>query len=80
MMDTYLHKCEKLDMWNIHELSRNRTFYDRIRVEYLSTYIFKFTEKELKISKQCLIIKWMNLYFVYTFLMTKMWTDIIPNL
>ena len=53
MMDKSIRNCKEIEIYNAHELDRNRTANNGTRGEYLTEYAFKFAENELKNSKSC---------------------------
>ena len=56
-----------IEIYNAHELNRNRTFNNGERGEYLTDYAYKFAENELSLSKSCRAVKVSELtYCVYT--------------
>ena len=66
MMDKSMRNCKEIEIYNAHELDRNRTANNGKRGEYLTDCAFKFAENELKISKSCRAMKVSaNEYCVY---------------
>ena len=66
MMDKSIRNCKEIEIYNAHELDRNRTANNGKRGEYLTDCAFKFAENELKISKSCRAMKVSaNEYCVY---------------
>ena len=66
MMDKSIKKCKDIEIFNAHELNRNRTQKHGMRGEYLTDYAYKYAENELFLSKSCRAMKVSNTeYCVY---------------
>ena len=66
MMDKSIRKCKEIEIFNPHELDRNRTANNGERGEYLTDYAYKFSENEFRLSKSCRSMKVSNIeYCVY---------------
>ena len=57
MMDKSVRNLNAIEIYNSHELNRNRTYNNGERGEYLTDYAYKFAETELALSKLCSIVK-----------------------
>ena len=66
MMDKSIRKCKDIEIFNAHELNRNRTQTHGMRGEYLTDYAYKFAENKLSLSKSYRAMKVSNVeYCVY---------------
>ena len=80
MMDKSIRNCKAIEIYNAHELNRNRTFNNGERGEYLTDYAYKFAENELSLSKACQIVKVSEMtYCVYTPDNTSKAKQLIPK-
>ena len=57
MMDKSIRKCKEIEIYNAHELDRNRTSNNGHRGEFLTDYAYKYSENELSLSKWCRVMK-----------------------
>ena len=80
MMNKSMRKCKDIDIYNAHELDRNRTQEHGNRGAYLTHHAYKFTEKEFSLSKSQRAMQISeNEYYVYCPEYTTEIRSIIPR-